>query len=147
MKWKLITVGKPSLPWALDGAQDYLARLKRMAAVDWKIIRGGKSSQQTSADMLAASAGTWRIVLDERGRGIASRDLAEWIGKQELAGRKAVSVLIGGADGHGQELRESADEMWSLSVMTIQHELALVIFLEQLYRARSIQAGLPYHRD
>ena len=50
------------------------------------------------------------------------------------------------ADGHPEELRQAADETWSLSTMTLQHELALVVLLEQLYRAFSIQRGDPYHR-
>jgi 23S rRNA (pseudouridine1915-N3)-methyltransferase len=97
--------------------------------------------------MLAASEGSWRVVLDERGRQMRSVDFAQWIGRQEMMGRKSVSVMIGGADGHDELLRDAADEVWTLSSMTLQHELALVVFLEQLYRARSIQAGTPYHRD
>jgi 23S rRNA (pseudouridine1915-N3)-methyltransferase len=126
---------------------DYMKRLQRMATVEWKILRSGKPVRQTSEEMLAASEGALRVVLDERGRQLTSREFAQWIGRQELAGRKAVSVLIGGADGHDAGVREAADEMWALSAMTLQHELALVVFLEQLYRARSIQAGSPYHRD
>jgi 23S rRNA pseudoU1915 N3-methylase RlmH len=49
-----------------------------------------------------------------------------------MQGRKAVSLLIGGADGHPDELRRAADETWSLSSMTLQHELALVVLLEQM---------------
>ena len=60
---------------------------------------------------------------------------------------KKVAFLIGGADGHPPELRERCDEIWSLSRMTMQHELALVVLLEQLYRVFTIKRGEPYHRE
>jgi 23S rRNA (pseudouridine1915-N3)-methyltransferase len=60
---------------------------------------------------------------------------------------KSIALLIGGADGHEPKLRDRAGWLWSLGRMTIQHELALVLVLEQLYRAYAINARLPYHRD
>jgi 23S rRNA (pseudouridine1915-N3)-methyltransferase len=104
------------------------------------------SPAQLVAKAMEVSQGTWRVLLDERGRQFGSVDFARWIDKQEMQGRKAVSLFIGGADGHPDELRRAADETWSLSAMTLQHELALVVLLEQLYRAFSIQRGDPYHR-
>ena len=61
-------------------------------------------------------------------------------------GVKTVSLLIGASDGHTTELREKADAVWALSPLTLQHELALVVLLEQIYRAYSIKRGEPYHR-
>jgi 23S rRNA (pseudouridine1915-N3)-methyltransferase len=55
-------------------------------------------------------------------------------------------LIIGGAEGHAPPLRDGADWLWALSRLTLQHELALVFALEQLYRAYTINAGLPYHR-
>lgn len=86
------------------------------------------------------------MALDERGRTLSSGNFANWIGRQELAGRKRISILIGGADGHDELVRSAADEIWSLSAMTLQHELAQVVFLEQLYRAYAILRRAPYHR-
>ena len=60
---------------------------------------------------------------------------------------KKLTFLIGGADGHPPELRERCDETWSLSKLTMQHELALVVLLEQLYRVFTIKRGEPYHRE
>jgi 23S rRNA (pseudouridine1915-N3)-methyltransferase len=145
MKWLIITVGKPALPWARDAAADYLRRVSRWADVEHKVVREGDSAS-VSKRMLEASQDTWRIVLDEKGKSISSAAFAGWIDKQNLAGRKRVSFLIGGADGHSPEIRAAANEVWSLSTLTLQHELALVIFLEQLYRGYSILHGTPYHR-
>ena len=58
-----------------------------------------------------------------------------------------MSFLIGAADGHTAELRKSCDMVLSLSSLTMQHELALVVLLEQRYRIASLRTGEPYHRD
>lgn len=60
---------------------------------------------------------------------------------------KALAFLIGAADGHTQELRNTCEMVLSLSKLTMQHELALIVLLEQLYRLACIKAGSPYHRD
>ncbi len=146
MKWNLITIGKPSLTWARAASDDYLARMKRHATVDWKMLREGSESEMSDR-MIDASEGSWRVVLDEKGKTMTSKGLAQWIGRQQIAGRKRISVLIGGANGHGEAVKAAADDMWSLSSLTLQHELACVVFLEQLYRAYSILGGSPYHRE
>jgi 23S rRNA (pseudouridine1915-N3)-methyltransferase len=145
MKWQIITVGKPALPWAKAAVLDYQERLKHVGSIEFVILKEGTQAQNAQR-ALEASAGAWRVVLDERGRQFRSEEFARWIGKQEMSGRKRVSFLIGGADGHDPSVREAADELWSLSNMTLQHELAYVVLLEQIYRAINIQQGGPYHR-
>jgi 23S rRNA (pseudouridine1915-N3)-methyltransferase len=145
MKWQIIVVGKPSLPWARQGVEDYAARLRNKASVEIVHLREGPPAQ-VGQKALETSEGSWRIVLDEKGKQMSSVALAQWIEKQELSGRKRVSLLIGGADGHPPEVKHAADELWSLSEMTLQHELALVVLMEQIYRACSINRGEPYHR-
>lgn len=145
MKWQIISVGKPALPWAKLAVDEYTHRVRRMAQVEMITLKQGSPAQVT-ARAIQASEGSWRILLDEKGRQLTSVELARWIDKQEMQGRKSVALFIGGADGHTDELRRAADETWSLSAMTLQHELALVVLLEQLYRAFSIQRGEPYHR-
>lgn len=145
MKWEIIAVGKPSLSWAREAVNDYVTRLRRMVPLKITALRPNPASS-IAERMLEASAGSWRVALDERGKMLRSEDLANWIRRQELTGRKRISVLIGGADGHEEAVRSAADESWSLSCMTLQHELAQVVFLEQLYRACSILRGDPYHR-
>lgn len=146
MNWKIITVGKPALAWARDAVSDYHQRLGRTNKVELVYLKPD-APKQIEKQMLAASESSLRIVLDERGKAMRSRDLAGWIQRHELAGSKRCSLMIGGADGHGESLRQSADECWSLSSFTLQHELALVVVLEQLYRAYSIMRGEPYHRE
>lgn len=145
MKWQIITIGKPALSWAKSATEDYLKRLGRNAHVEMIPLRDGTPAQ-VAERILTASGSTLRIVLDERGKSVTSAGLAAWIERHHLAGTKRVSIIIGGANGHTDEVRGAADEMWCLSALTLQHEMALVIFLEQLYRAHSILRGDPYHR-
>lgn len=146
MIWNLVTVGKPALPWAKAGAEDYLNRLGRHQRVEWSVIKEGPAAQVTRR-MMEVSEGSLRVMLDERGRQMRSKELAQWIEKKELEGTKRVCLLIGGADGHSAELKEQIKERWSLSTLTLQHEVALVVLLEQVYRAYTVMRGEPYHRD
>ena len=146
MNWTIVTIGKPALAWAKDGVADYTARISKVVNLKLAVLKEN-CQQRNGLAMLAASEKSLRIVLDERGRQLRSVDFAQWIKAKELGGTKHVSLLIGGADGHSNEVREAADECWSLSSFTLQHELALVVLLEQIYRAYSILRGTPYHRE
>lgn len=147
MRWKVCAVGKPKLAFAKEGIEEYAVRLRPWMQLQLDYVRVG-SCESESRDLLDRSVGCWRIVLDERGEQIGSRELAERISGWEHRGDiKGVALLIGGADGHATELRRRADWCWALSTLTLQHELALLLVLEQIYRAYSIKAGFPYHRD
>ncbi len=146
MRWKILTIGKPALTWAKMGAADYLERLGRTGRIEWQCVRDGSSAQVTER-LLEASTNCLRVVLDERGKAWRSMELARWIGERRLEGVKCAALLVGGADGHAEEVRAAADVCWSLSPLTLQHELALLVALEQLYRAGSILRGEPYHRE
>ena len=87
------------------------------------------------------------IALDERGKAMTSRSFASLLAKLRDEGRRDCAFLIGGADGHNDELRVRADRLLSFGPMVWPHMLARVMLAEQLYRAASILAGAPYHRD
>ena len=146
MNWRIITIGKPKLAYAADGMAEYLKRLGPFAKTEVVPIKPGRGETESDA-LLSRSEGMLRVVLDERGQEFASRAFAGKIRKWEQESVKSVALLIGGSDGHSSKLRESADLVWSLGKMTLQHELALLVVLEQVYRAYSINHGLPYHRD
>jgi 23S rRNA (pseudouridine1915-N3)-methyltransferase len=149
MKWQIITVGKPALRFAQLASEDYIKRLRRHARVELRHLKALPEPHMTTRLHEAAGIDSLRMVLDERGTtDMNTMDLAQWLEAVELAGRHGkISVLIGGADGHSEKTRNSADILLSLSPFTLQHELALVLFLEQLYRIYTIKAGLPYHRQ
>ncbi len=147
MKHRILVVGNPALTYARDGIADYLQRLRRFGHFELEILKDG-SPEQVEKRFLSASEGTRRVVLDERGEHFTSRTLASkienWI---QDPGCKAVTYLIGPADGHTELVRGSADLVLALSKLTLQHELATLMLAEQLYRVASIHAGTPYHRD
>ena len=145
MKWLLLTVGKPALPYAKAGRDEYFERLTKFVPVEQVTIKATDRVRE-SADLLARSEGCFRIVLHERGTALTSRALAAKVDEWRLNSRR-VAVILGGADGHDKPLLNAADFLWSLGPLTLQHELALVVALEQLYRAHTILTGHPYHRD
>jgi 23S rRNA (pseudouridine1915-N3)-methyltransferase len=146
MNWNIVTVGKPALPWAREALADYLSRLKKTQQVECLHLKDGPPDLVTKR-MLEASENGLRVLLDERGRQYRSLELARWIQHQELHGCKRVSILIGGAAGHSEQLKAMVKDSWTLSAMTLQHEIALVVLVEQIYRAYSILRGEPYHRE
>jgi len=146
LNWNICTIGKPALAFARSGVEEYLGRLQRYTAVS---VTHGKErgAEKNSLQLLTASEGTHRIALDERGRDLSTAALVETIDCWELDGSiKTVSLLIGGADGHTADLRSQCVGLWRLSSLTLQHELALIVLLEALYRAYTIKRGEPYHR-
>ena len=95
----------------------------------------------------ALPAGSTVIALDERGKAMDSRAFAALLAKLRDEGRRDCAFLIGGADGHSDELRSRADRLLSFGPMVWPHMLARAMLAEQLYRAASILSGAPYHRD
>jgi 23S rRNA (pseudouridine1915-N3)-methyltransferase len=99
-----------------------------------------------TARVLKESEQSFRVVLDERGRQSSSEELAKFISEHQVRATRRVSLIVGGAEGQAEQIRLQANWLWALSRLTLQHELALVLALEQVYRAYSILSGAPYHR-
>lgn len=147
MRFRVIVAGKPALSFTKTAVDDYLKRLTRYGTYDLNIVKAGDSSS-VSQRLLDHSEGCYRVALDERGTTPTTRELSARFTAMEMAGEvNTVAFLIGAADGHTAQLRSKCDMTLSLSSLTMQHELALVVLLEQLYRLATIKAGSPYHRD
>jgi 23S rRNA (pseudouridine1915-N3)-methyltransferase len=146
MHWHVFAIGKPKLGFARDGVVEYTKRLRPLARVTIEYLKPA-GGEEESAILLRRSEGMLRVALDERGEQMTSRDLATRVGQWEQERVKSVALLLGGAEGHSAELRAEANYVWSLSRLTLQHELALVLVLEQIYRAYTIKSGMPYHRE
>ncbi len=86
------------------------------------------------------------VLLDSRGKQMSSEELAAFIDTHQTRGTQQLLFSIGGADGFSAEARKAADVQLSLGKMTLPHELARVVLLEQLYRAFTILKGHPYHK-
>jgi 23S rRNA (pseudouridine1915-N3)-methyltransferase len=147
MKWRIITVGRPALAYAKAGVEEYLGRLRRYGEVEMVWVKEGASALETGRRVLEQAAGCRMVLLDETGVQMTTR---QWLGVVDGMARdgvKRLAVLVGGADGHGAEVKAAVAERWALGRMTMQHELALVVWLEQLYRLMTLNRGEPYHRD
>jgi 23S rRNA (pseudouridine1915-N3)-methyltransferase len=92
-------------------------------------------------------AGTVLILLDERGKNLSSQDFATMIAKYRDGGTRAITIAIGGADGHAEESRLKAQMVISFGAMTFPHQIMRILIAEQLYRAATIISGHPYHRE
>ncbi|ARU17025.1 23S rRNA (pseudouridine(1915)-N(3))-methyltransferase RlmH [Croceicoccus marinus] len=87
------------------------------------------------------------VLLDERGKLMSSEDFAALLGRWRDDGMREARFLIGAADGHGDEARDSADLLLGFGAMTWPHLMVRAMLAEQLYRATTIIAGHPYHRS
>ncbi|MFD2257655.1 23S rRNA (pseudouridine(1915)-N(3))-methyltransferase RlmH [Luteolibacter algae] len=147
MRFRIIVAGKPALAYSKTAVAEYLKRLERHGSYDLIIVKAG-DRESVSQRLLDASEGCYRVAMDERGIKPTTRDLAKSFEDLEISGEvKTIAFLIGAADGHTPEIRKKSHMTLSLSSLTMQHELALIVLLEQLYRLASIKAGSPYHRD
>lgn len=152
MQWTLACVGRMREPGLARLADDYAGRIRHSVPFQVAEVREGRGKRpddvkRAESEMLLKLAGKARIVLlEERGECMDSASFAARIDR-ELGLRRDVVFAVGGAHGHDDTLRDAAAWRWSLSPLTMPHELARVVALEQLYRAMTIRAGLPYHKD
>jgi 23S rRNA (pseudouridine1915-N3)-methyltransferase len=144
LTWKILAAGKPALEFARLGIEDYAARLSSRVKCELHFLKTGPRLEER---MLELAKGFRLVLLDERGRMFSSRAFAGEIQSLQNRGVSRCAVLVGAADGWSDTIRAKADLLWSLGPQTLQHELALLVALEQLHRAESILAGTPYHRD
>ena len=139
MRWLVVAEGKLRQAPSRALCDDYLKRLRRYTRTEMIEVRG--------ADRLRAAvpADARSVAVTPDGSGWSSAEVARRLARWKLEGRD-VAFVVGGADGLPRSLVDEAEARWSLSPLTLPHELARVLVLEQLYRAESILKGEPYHR-
>ena len=149
-KWRLCAVSQSNNDICDQLANDFLRRCAHLLPIEQHTIRPSKhqydsrrAASDEAAQLLALSAGYFRIVLDEHGTTLTSPAFADKILRLRENASSA-AFIIGGAQGHGQEILENADLILSLSTMTLPHALARVFLCEQLYRATERWRGSPY---
>lgn len=146
MEILVLAAAKPTLSYARDGVHFFEQRLRPLGRVELRYVKAG-SPVEVSRRLLDASEGCLRIAMDERGANWSTREFEQHVRNWQMQAVKRVAFLIGAADGHTQELRQACGHVLSLGRHTMQHELALVVLLEQIYRVHTLLAGSPYHRD
>jgi 23S rRNA (pseudouridine1915-N3)-methyltransferase len=156
MLLRIVAVGSRMPAWVEQAVDDYTRRMPPEIRVEWRAVKaegrqaGGSARQWQEREATrirdAIPPGARLVVLDERGDDVDSAGLAARLSRWQ-AGGTAVALVIGGPDGIEPGLKASAHESMRLSSLTLAHPLVRVVLAEQLYRAWSINAGHPYHRD
>ena len=156
MHIRLIAIGDRQPPWVDAAFDEYAQRLPRPWRFRLDSIATAKRGRGGDDDAARAAEGQkilgklkraeFVVLLDERGRQFTSREIAAQLDGWQNLGHDIVFV-IGGPDGVSADVRQRANLVWSLSRLTLAHGLARAVFMEQLYRAWSLNAGHPYHRD
>lgn len=155
MELRIVAVGRLRAGFAQDGCDEYLKRIRRPFTTEVVCVReprrgrGGTVDRwrRDEADALRAGTRGLAVAMDERGRQWDSSGFARWLGEQRDRSVSAISFLVGGPDGLDASLRDEAQSTWSLGSLTLPHDLARLVLCEQLYRATTILAGAPYHRE
>ena len=131
---------------------EYLKRLARFARCEVVETRGGAASDPAAIEkesqriLEAIPARSQMVLLDVKGREWSSPELGAQVQRWENGSVKEVAIVIGGPQGVSTEVVARAQEKWRLSRLTLTHEMARVVALEQLYRAYTINRGLPYQK-
>lgn len=156
MRITVLSVGHKMPAWIAQGWAEYGKRLPpeiRLELVELKPEErtSGKTVEKAKAlegerVLAAVPAGAMLLALDERGRAVTTQGLAVMLADWMREGTHP-AFAIGGADGHAEAVRERADKLVSLSALTLPHGLVRVLLAEQVYRAWSILANHPYHRE
>jgi 23S rRNA (pseudouridine1915-N3)-methyltransferase len=147
MRLVLQKQGKVVLPGIRDLCQMYETRLRRFHEVECVEQKGGATSKPQKSQKAHASD-TLTVALDEKGAQWTSRELAAkmqaWTDDPRV---KSVRFVVGDAHGLSQDVRDAADFTWALSGLTLQGDLAWLLLWEQVYRAVTLNKGIPYHHD
>ncbi len=152
MKIRFIWPGKTKDEHLRALAAEYLKRLQRFVRCELIETREVPGSDRSSVEkesrriLDAIPAKSMTVLLDVNGREWSSQDLAKEVRRWENDSIKDIAIVIGGPDGVSPELEQGAQKRWRLSRLTLTHEMARVVVLEQLYRAYTINRGLPYQK-
>lgn len=155
MKIILVAVGQRMPDWAQTAYDDFAKRFPPDCRVEIKTVKTEPRGSKTLETLLAAERarieaaiprGARIVVLDERGNHMTTVALAQQLKQWQLEADD-VALVIGGPDGLDPEFKAKAHLRMRLSDMTLPHALARVLLIEQLYRAWSINANHPYHRE
>lgn len=155
MRLVIVAVGQRVPDWAQTAWDDYAKRFPHEIKIELKAVKTEPRGSKTLETLYAAERariesaipkGARVVVLDERGTSLSTQALATRLTDWQLSGGD-VALVIGGPDGIEPAFRQSAHERIRLSDLTLPHAFARVLLIEQLYRAWSINANHPYHRE
>jgi 23S rRNA (pseudouridine1915-N3)-methyltransferase len=152
VKIKIAWIGKTKEPAVQALTEEYIKRILRYVQVEGVALRdevailelcgrAAESKSRTNSTQIKSTL----VLMDSRGKEFSSEGFAKFLGDYQDRNPLPMVFAIGGADGFSDETRGAAQHVISLGKMTLAHELARVVLLEQLYRAFTILKGHPYH--
>ena len=150
MKIKIAWIGKTKEPAIQSLTDEYLTRISRYVPVEGLALRDEAALLQicgraTKATKTASAGKSTLVLMDSRGKQFSSEEFARFLGDYRDRNPLQLVFAIGPADGFSEAARGAAQHTMSLGKMTLAHELARVVLLEQVYRAFTILQGHPYH--
>ena len=144
MKITVAWIGKTKEPAIQALTDEYLKRISRYVEVEGVVLK-----DEASLDPLVSGARNrpkhFLVLLDSRGKQFSSEEIADFLRQRQESSSQPVLFAVGGADGFSTDRKKSEGLVLSLGKITLAHELARVVLLEQIYRAFTILAGHPYH--
>lgn len=149
---RIISIGKKHEKWVLNGIELFEKRLKKPFNLSWDILPHSnfaeeKAREEETQRILAKiKPSDFVILLDERGKNISSPEFAKMLSNGFVNSQNFV-IVIGGAFGVSEELRQRANFVWSLSKLVFPHQIVRLILVEQIYRAQEISSGGKYHHE
>lgn len=146
LKITIFAVGKLKESFWKDAVAEYLKRLDAYAKTSVREIPDSNKEKEAVALLDALPEKVPVILLDIKGKEVSSESLAQKIDRYALDGNSHIAFIIGGSDGVTAEVRARATERISFGPITLPHNLARVVLVEQIYRAFKIQRGEPYHK-
>jgi 23S rRNA (pseudouridine1915-N3)-methyltransferase len=138
---RILFAGKAKSDFLRAAREQYLPRLKRYRCEVIENLRPGTAREEEAFFLKHLAAGRTAVALDPLGEVLDTAGFARL-----LAGTDKLDLAIGGADGLPATVKAACARQVSLSALTLSHEVALVVLLEQMYRAETLAAGHPYHR-
>jgi 23S rRNA (pseudouridine1915-N3)-methyltransferase len=151
VKIKIAWIGKTKEPAIQSLTDEYLKRISRYAQVEGLAVRDEAALLQlcgrvaAQASKTASAAKSTLVVMDSRGKQFSSEEFAKFLGDYQDRNPLPLVFALGPADGFSEAVRNAAQQTISLGKITLAHELARVVLLEQVYRAFTILKGHPYH--
>jgi 23S rRNA (pseudouridine1915-N3)-methyltransferase len=145
LKIKIAWIGKTKEPAIALLTDEYLKRISRYADTEGIALRDEADLLLKFGSRAKGGAKSTLVVMDSHGKEFSSEQFAKFLGDYQERNPLPLVLAIGGADGFSPEVRAAAQSAISLGKMTLAHELARVVLVEQVYRAFTILQGHPYH--
>lgn len=155
MKFVLLTLKSAKPSWVKEGLEDYLRKIDPLQKIEMLEVAGStgasrensevKKKDDSKALLGALKDDDYVVLFDERGQSLDSEGFAKKINQFQMSGKKRIVFIIGGAYGVNDDVKARAQTTVSFSKLVMNHWVAQIVALEQIYRGFAILKGLPYH--